>query len=188
MSPPLPERPHGGFRTVYMDPAWRFVNYSAKGEVKNPVAHYRCQTMDELKALPVAQLMAKDSACFMWATWPMLPQALELLAHYGFAYKSGGPWAKQSSTGKAWSFGTGYIFRSASEPLIVGTRGNPRWLSKSVRNLWVAPVREHSRKPDCVVEDIERMAPGPYLEMNARVTRPGWVSWGDEVGKFDDAA
>lgn len=183
--PPWPERPHGGFRRILADPAWYFKNRSAKGEVKNPVAQYPCLELEEIRALPIEQFAAKDSVLFLWGTFPMLPQALEVMAAWGFAYKTGGAWAKQSTTGRKWGFGTGYIFRSAAEVLLVGTRGHPQWTSRSVRNLWVAPIREHSRKPDQVIEDIERMTPGPGLELFARSQREGWISWGNEVGKFD---
>jgi N6-adenosine-specific RNA methylase IME4 len=181
------ERPYGGFRAIYADPPWSFTNYSPKGHAKGPHAQYRCADLADLKALPVEPLAAQDAALFMWATFPMLPEALELIRAWGFAYKTGGPWAKRSSTGNKWAFGTGYIFRSAAELLLVGTRGKPTWLSKSERNLWVAPIREHSRKPDCVREMIERLAPGPRLELFARESVPGWVGWGDEVGKFGEA-
>jgi N6-adenosine-specific RNA methylase IME4 len=183
----LPERPLGGWATLYADPPWRFMNYSAKGEAKNPVAHYPCMTLAELKAMPVAQLAGANSAIFMWATFPMLPEALELMAAWGFEYKTGGAWAKQSSTGRKLAFGPGYIFRGAAEILLVGTRGHPAWLSRSERNVWLAPIREHSRKPDCVVEMIERLAAAPRLELFARQKRSGWDSWGDEVEKFNEA-
>ena len=137
-----PARPHGGFRVCYIDPAWAFSTYSDKGLEKSPQQHYPCMSLEEMKSWRVPELMAKDSACFMWATFPMLPEALELLAHYGFDYRTGGAWAKRSSTGQKWAFGTGYIFRGAAELLLVGVRGKPAWLSKSERNLWVAPIRE----------------------------------------------
>lgn len=184
MSPPLPERPHGGFRALLLDPPWRFALYSDLGDEKSPQAQYACMDLDALKALPVERLAASNSACFMWATFPMLPEALELMAAFGFAYKTGGAWGKQSSTGRKLAFGTGYIFRSAAELLLVGTRGEPKWLSKSERNLWLAPIREHSRKPDEIHGMIERMTPGPRLELFARAPRPGWVCWGNEVQKF----
>lgn len=136
-----------------------------------------------MSAWPVSDIAAKDSVMFMWATFPMLPQALALMEAWGFTYKTGGAWAKQSKTGAKWAFGTGYLFRSASELLLVGTRGKPKWNSRSERNLWIAPVREHSRKPDCVYEMIERAVSGPRLEMFARRHRDGWTAWGDEVGE-----
>lgn len=181
MIDPLPEGP---FSAIYADPAWTFKTRSAKGEGKSPQQHYSCMTLDEIKALPVASVAAKDCALFLWATWPMLLQAIDTLDAWGFDYKSGGSWAKQSKSGRKWQFGTGFIFRSASEVLLVGTRGNPKWMSKSVRNLWVAPVREHSRKPDQVAEDIERMIDGPKLEMFCRTHRQGWSAWGNQVGLF----
>ena len=129
----LPERPYGGWPTLYADPAWRFENYSAKGEVKNPVAHYACMSVEAMAKMPVAQLGAADSALFMWATFPMLPDALRLMAAWGYTYRTGGAWAKQSKTGRALAFGTGYIFRSAAELLLVGVRGKPAWRVKSSR-------------------------------------------------------
>lgn len=181
---PLPERPHGGFRTIYADPCWLFENFSEAGEEKNPLAHYACESVEALAKIPVPMVAARNSALFMWATFPMLREALWLIEAWGFEYKTGGAWAKQSGTGQKLAFGTGYIFRSASELLLVGTRGAPTWTSKSVRNLWLSPIREHSRKPDCVIEDIEKLSIGPRLELFARQARPGWASWGNEIEKF----
>jgi N6-adenosine-specific RNA methylase IME4 len=122
----------------------------------------------------------------MWATAPMLPQAITTLTAWGFTFKSAGAWAKQSSTGAKWAFGTGYVYRSAAEFWIYGTRGKPRTLSRSIRNLIVAPVREHSRKPDQMRADIELLLPGPHCELFARESAPGWASWGNERTKFDE--
>ena len=183
----LPTVP-GGFRVVYADPAWRFAAFSEKGLSKSPQAHYDCMPLDAIKAMPVADVCAKDAALFMWATWPMLPQALEVMADWGFTYKTGASWGKLSSTGAKLAFGTGYIFRSASEPLLVGTRGKPKWPNHSERGHWNAPIREHSRKPDAVIEAIERMCAGPRLELNARQRRPGWEAWGNQIDHFAEAA
>ena len=113
----------------------------------------------------------------------MLPDALALIAGWGFTYKTGGSWSKMTASGKM-AFGTGYIFRSASEPLLIASRGSPKWLSKRERNAWHLPIREHSRKPDEVRDMLERCIPAPRLEMFARQECPGWTAWGNEVGKF----
>lgn len=181
---PLPERPHGGFRTIYADPAWLFELRSEKGEEKSPQAQYDCHPVDAMAQIPVQMVAARNSALFMWATFPGLLDALRLMEAWGFEYKTGGAWGKQSKTGTKINFGTGYIFRSAAELLLVGTRGSPSWESKSIRNLWLSPIREHSRKPECVIEDIERLGIGPRLELFARQARPGWTAWGNEIGKF----
>ena len=179
----------GGLRpfrygAILADPPWYFRNYSAKGEGRNPVAHYPCMTLEAIQALPVAHLAAPDCALVMWATAPMLPQALETMAAWGFTFKSAGAWAKQSSTGAAWAFGTGYCYRSAAEFWLLGTMGRPSVQARNIRNLIVAPVREHSRKPDQMAHDIEKLFRGPYLELFARQRRPGWDCWGNDVEAF----
>jgi N6-adenosine-specific RNA methylase IME4 len=60
--------------------------------------------------------------------------------------------------------------------------------TKDVRRLVVERRREHSRKPDCVRERIERLVAGPYLELFARETKEGWECWGDQVALFDNGA
>lgn len=177
-----------GYSAILADPPWYFRNYSAAGEVKNPAAHYACMSTADIAALPVNHLAAPDCALVMWATAPMLPDAIDLLRAWGFTFKSAGAWAKQSSTGEKWAFGTGYCFRSAAEFFILGTIGKPKVRSRAVRNLIVAPVREHSRKPDEQYETVEQLFDGPYLELFSRTARAGWAAWGNEAGKFAVAA
>jgi N6-adenosine-specific RNA methylase IME4 len=172
---------------IYCDPPWRFHNYSAKGEEKNPVAHYDCMDLAAIKNLPVSQLAAPDCALIMWATAPMLPEAIDTLKAWGFRFKSAGAWAKQSSTGEKWAFGTGYCYRSAAEFWLLGTLGKPRQRVRNVRNLIVAPVREHSRKPEKMRADIEALWDGPYCELFARESAPGWSSWGNQTDRFATA-
>ncbi len=168
------------------DPPWYFANYSAAGEIKNPVSHYDCMSLSEIMAMPVHELAdPAGSACIMWATAPMLPHAIETLRAWGYEFKSAGAWAKQSSTGLKWAFGTGYCFRSAAEFFLLGTRGKVEQRSRSVRNLIVAPVREHSRKPVVMREMCEQLWAGPYIELFAREAAPGWLAWGNQVDKFE---
>jgi N6-adenosine-specific RNA methylase IME4 len=175
----------GHYGLIYADPPWRFENYSEAGEAKNPLAHYECLTLDVMKEMPVAALAAPDCALVMWGMWSMLPEAMDLLSAWGFTYKSGGAWAKQSATGNGLAFGTGYYWRGASEFWLLGTIGAPPVLSHSIRNLILAPVREHSRKPDQMVSDLERMFGGARCELFARQSRPGWDVWGNQTDKFD---
>ena len=84
--------------------------------------------------------------------------------------------------------GCGYWTRANSEVALLATRGKPKRLNADVRQAILEPRREHSRKPECQYERIERLVAGPYLELFARNTRPGWDSWGNEVGKFGEVA
>lgn len=177
----------GRYGVVLADPAWKFATWSRKGVTSKAADHhYRTSRLEEMMALPVEGAVAQDAFLFMWTTWPHLPQAFALASAWGFArYVSGGAWAKRSRRDRSWAFGTGYRFRSASEPLLLFERGKPSWFSRSERNLWVAPIREHSRKPDCVRDMIERAAGDvPRLELFSRTDLEGWDVWGDEAGKF----
>jgi N6-adenosine-specific RNA methylase IME4 len=71
------------------------------------------------------------------------------------------------------------------EQCLLATRGKPRRQGKDVRKLIIEPRREHSRKPEDVRERIERLVAGPYLELFARETKPGWYCWGNQAGLFD---
>lgn len=182
---PFGSLPQYDARVILADPPWKFENFSAKGEEKNPVAHYTCMSLDDIQALPVQEL-ANPTGCalIMWATAPMLPQAIETMACWGFKFVSAGAWAKQSTTGQKWAFGTGYAYRSAVEFWLLGRVGKPQFKSHSIRNLIVASVREHSRKPDEMRANIEKQFLGPYVELFAREPAPGWAAWGNEMEKF----
>jgi N6-adenosine-specific RNA methylase IME4 len=66
----------------------------------------------------------------------------------------------------------------------LATRGRPKRLAKDVKKAVLSPRREHSRKPDEIINMIERLVGGPYLEMFARTRRDGWDAYGNEIGKF----
>jgi N6-adenosine-specific RNA methylase IME4 len=176
------------YGVILADPPWAFRLFSDKGERKLPQAHYDCMSLADIKALPVGHLAAQDCALVMWATAPMLDVQIEVLRAWGFTFKTAGAWAKQSSTGRSWAFGGGYLYRSAVEFYILATIGRPERQSRSVRNLIVAPVREHSRKPDAMHSDLERLFPGPRCELFARERRPGWDCWGNQADKFEKEA
>ncbi len=193
MSAPLPLRPSWplaplpmfAFDVIMADPPWLFENYSEKGEGKNPKRHYDCMPTSEIAALPVGHLARGDAWLWLWATWPMLPDAMTVMAAWGFKYVAGGPWVKRGRSGKL-AFGPGYIFRTCGEVYLVGKIGNPPVCSHAIRNLIEAPRREHSRKPDEAYRDCEILfGPGRRADIFSRQTRPGWDAWGREVGKFD---
>jgi N6-adenosine-specific RNA methylase IME4 len=161
---------------VLADPPWYFKTYSTKGWKKSAHAHYPCMTIEEITSLPVADLCADDCVLILWTTQNRGREAYDVAEAWGFAPKTLGAWAKQTRTGNAWQFGTGYLLRSAAEFFLVATRGHPNQLAHSARNLIVAPVREHSSKPEAMYELIETTWAGPYVELFSRAARPGWAS------------
>lgn len=191
--------PAGPYGVIYADPPWSFRSWSDKGKNRAPDAmvrqkglaerHYATMGLADIKALPVADVAAKDSALFLWAIDCMLPEALDLMQVWGFTFKTVAfTWVKQNRVSPTPAIGLGYWTRGNPEMCLLGTRGKPRRLSAAVRQLVEAPRREHSRKPDEVRERIEALLPGPYLELFARSTAPGWTAWGDQVGALDEAA
>lgn len=186
---PFGDIPHFQHGVIYADPPWLFENYSAAGEDRNANQHYGCMTVDQICKLPVGHLAAPDCALFIWATNPMLDRAFEVIKAWGFRYTGVAfTWAKRTKTDSAWHMGLGYGTRQNTETCLLAKVGNPKRLAADVRELIVEPIREHSRKPDRVPADIERLFAGPYLEMFSRQQRAGWTCWGNEVGKFGDAA
>jgi len=177
-------RPVGGFDLIMADPPWRFVNFSAKGAKKGPEAHYQTMTLADIAALPVGEALgARDCLLWLWATNPLLPQALDVLRGWGFTFKTAGHWSKKTVTGKQ-AFGTGYVLRSAGEPFLIGTIGKPK-TTRGTRSVIEGLAREHSRKPEEAFLAAERLMPDARrIEVFSRQSRPGWAVWGNETTKF----
>lgn len=185
---------------ILADPPWKTEMRSEAGLLKSPEMHYTTLSLDQLKALPVSHLASRDCVLVLWARWMQLPQALDLGAHWGFQYKSGGSWQKRTPGGKK-TFGGGYIFRNCTEPYLVFTIGAPERKSKSVRDSittdfdrerhWDFPSdidavrREHSRKPQEMRDNLDLMFPQLYgCELFAREPWAGRDVWGNEADKF----
>jgi N6-adenosine-specific RNA methylase IME4 len=173
------------YDVIMADPPWSFANWSDVNLAKTAKGKYDCMSLKELKAFPVADLAAPDCILWLWATNPMLPQALEVMNGWGFTFKTAGHWVKRNPNSGKLAFGTGYVLRCAGEPFLIGTRGKPK-TSRSVRSVIEGPRREHSRKPDEAFLAAEQLVPGARrLELFSRQTRPGWDNWGMERSKFD---
>jgi N6-adenosine-specific RNA methylase IME4 len=172
-----------GYRAgvIYADPPWLFEIYGRKGKGRDVERHYDTMTLGEIKALPVPALAADDCALLLWAVWPNLPAALEVIEAWGFEYKTCGfCWVKTTPSGGL-ATGMGLHTRNNSEPCLVATRGAPTRLNADVHQVIMEQPGEHSKKPEEAARRIERLYPGPYLEMFARRERTGWQCWGNEV-------
>lgn len=179
------------YAVIEADPPWRFRTWSETNQRKSASRHYSLMTLDQIKALPVGDLAAKDCALCLWAINPMLPHAIEVMEAWGFRFKTVLlTWAKTTlRTDASWApkyhQGLGYWTRANSEMCLLGVRGKPKRLARNVPQLIVSPRREHSRKPDDAYSRIERLLPGPRVSLFSRESRPGWDTWGLEREKFD---
>lgn len=191
---PFGDLPLMYYRAILADPPWHF---DAGGD-RGPSDHYDTMSVDEIAALPVSHLAAGDCVLFMWVTDPLLPAGLEVMRAWGFDYRTVAfTWAKTRRKHGTlevaptdWHMGTGYWTRANPEMCLLGATGrpSPRPDATNVKQLVVAPRREHSRKPPQVHERIEALVEGPYLELFARERRPGWAAWGNDVDHFANGA
>jgi N6-adenosine-specific RNA methylase IME4 len=190
----MDDLPRNHFGAILADPPWAYVVWSAKGTGRSAEQHYDTMTPEAIAALPVAECAADDSVLFLWATWPCLKQAIALIEHWGFTYKTCAfDWMKASNTQPDFfqeevtaQIGLGHWTRSNTEPCLLATRGKPKRLNADVRQGIIAPRREHSRKPDGIHTRVERLVAGPYLELFARQKRPGWTVWGNQTDRFEE--
>lgn len=165
---------------ILADPPWRYTSRNVQGAAEN---HYPTMDIKDICALPVAELAAPDSALFLWATFPMLREALQVIDAWGFKFKTVAfVWLKLNKKAGTWFTGLGYWTRSNAEICLLATRGKPQRQDKSIHQLIVSPLEGHSKKPDEAREKIVRlMGDLPRVELFARQTPLGWDVWGNEV-------
>lgn len=189
---PFGALPRGEAGVLYADPPWSYKTWSAKGTGRSAEQHYSTMQASDIETLPVGELAAPDCVLFMWATWPTLKDAFRVIEAWGFCYKTCAfDWMKADVSTidlfpdpKSADIKLGHWTRSNSEPCLLATRGKPKRLDAGVRMGVIERARQHSRKPDCIYERIERLVAGPYVELFARTTRPGWSSFGNQTDKF----
>ena len=173
------------YSTVYADPPWQFQNRTGKVAPEHKrLNRYSTMTLDEIKALPVADVLADKAHLYLWVPNALLPDGIAVLEAWGFEYKSNLVWEKIRHDGGTDGRGVGFYFRNVTELLLFGIKGkNNRTLDpgRSQVNLIRSMKREHSRKPDEFVDLIERCSSAPYLEMFARGNRDGWDMWGNQA-------
>jgi N6-adenosine-specific RNA methylase IME4 len=172
--PRLPGR--GPYRVIAADPPWPCGSdpYYRAGACPYPE-----MPIADICALPVANIAHRDSILFLWTTNAFLREAFQVLAAWGFSYKTMLTWAKDR-------MGTGDWLRGQTEHCLLAVRGNPTIVLSNHTTLLRGPVRAHSQKPDEFYEFVESYAPAPrYAELFSRTARPNWDRHGDEVGSLN---
>ncbi len=163
------------YPVVYADPPWRYEH--AESDSRAIENQYPTMALDDIKALPVADITMDDCILFMWATSPKLHEAFQLLDAWGFGYRTCAVWDKQK-------IGMGYYFRQQHELLLVAVKGSPPTPKPADRpsSVFSYPRGPHSAKPVEVYEILEAMYPElPKLEMFCRSPREGWGAWGNQA-------
>ena len=173
------------FATVLADPPWRFQNQTGKMAPEHKrLARYATLSLEEIRGLPVADIVAAPAHLYLWVPNALLPWGLTVMRQWGFEYKTNLIWYKVRKDGGPDRRGVGFYFRNVTEVVLFGVRGrNARTLAPGRRqeNIIVTIKREHSRKPDEQYDLIEACSPGPYIELFARGRRANWFGWGDQA-------
>lgn len=182
--------PNKQYDVIYADPPWAWGKSPLinRGSARAVEKEYRTMQPEEIKALPVFRLAKPRCALFMWATSPKLPLAFEVMSAWGFTYKSTAfVWIKTNKKADTFFTGMGFYTRQNAEFVLLGTRGSPSLtrLSNSVHQVVdadpiIAPVSEHSVKPEEVRARIDRLFGGDRIELFARRAVDGWDRWGNE--------
>jgi len=175
--------PKKKYKIIYADPAWHFKTYSNKGQKRSAIRHYDTMDIDNIYDLPVKSICDDDCILFLWVIDSMLPQALEVIERWGFKYKTVAfTWVKQNKKSEGYFTGMGYYTRCNPEQCLLATKGKIKRLSKSVRQLIVSKLEDHSKKPDSVRDRITELCGDlPRIELFARQRVKGWDCWGNEV-------
>lgn len=201
----LPTIP-GGYKCIAADPPWHFRartalqvgNWTSRRDAEK---HYSVMALDDIMAMPVRQVAAPDAHLFIWTTGPCLRQTFDVIEAWGFRYSGVAfTWVKLKRSHddrqltvlplieRDLHVGLGLTTRKNAEFCLLARRGNARRQAKDVREIILAPVREHSRKPDEFFARVERYCEGPRLELFSRQRRPGWDAYGNQTDKFAEVA
>lgn len=170
------------FQTISADPPWRYGD-RLPGPGRGASKHYETLSTEQIAAKEfdfAFPELAPDCRLFLWATAPLIRDALYVMEAWGFRYVTGMVWEKLGR------LGMGRTVRVQHEHILIGVQGKPAVLSHSVKSVFRAHATSHSRKPALAYELMQRLSPGPYVELFAREEREGWTTLGRMEGTTDD--
>jgi N6-adenosine-specific RNA methylase IME4 len=168
------------YQIIYADPPWDYKDKGCQGTMAN---HYKGMNIFEICKLPIKDISDDSCILFLWATYPMLKEALRVIDWWGFEYKSiAFQWIKLNPKSKTPFYGLGRWTRGNTEPCLIATKGKPKRISASVFQLIQQPRGKHSEKPQEARDKIIQLVGDlPRIELFARQKTEGWDVWGNEV-------
>ena len=169
------------YKIIYADPPWNYADKGCQGTMAN---HYNGMDIKYIKKLPIKNIADEDCILFLWVTYPMLKEGLDVIESWGFKYKSiAFQWIKLNKKGKGYFYGLGRWTRGNTECCLLATKGKPKRISTSVFQIIEQPLTRHSEKPQEARDKIIKlMGDLPRIELFARTKKEGWDVWGNEVG------
>lgn len=176
------------YNIIYADPPWRYNDRKCNGACEH---HYNTMNIEDICKLPIKEIAADDCILFLWTTYPMLQEAMQLINAWGFKYKTiAFQWIKLNKSvdnplfiqKKNIFFGLGRWTRGNTEPCLIAVKGKPKRINNKISQIILEPIGKHSKKPDIVRDKIVQLVGDlPRVELFARNTTDGWDVWGNEV-------
>ena len=183
---PAAQQPTKRYRTIVADPPWGYRDKLGGPHERGAEGHYGTMTMTELYGLPVGAWACKDSHLYLWATNAFLEEAHQLAKTWGFTPRTVLTWVKGRIEGGRLiqHIGLGHFYRNTTEHVLFCVRGKLDTKCHDIPTAFVAERHAHSEKPAAFYDMVQRMSPGPYLDVFARKQRFGFDTWGDEAFDF----
>ena len=176
------------YNIIYADPPWEYKQSGGKTNSRGMAKqYYNTMTTEDICKLPVKHIKTDNAICFMWATFPNIDQALEVMTAWGFTYKTAAfVWVKKNKKSDTPFWGMGAYTRANAEVCLLGvsksTKAKQQVLRHDINQIIFSPVERHSKKPDIVRTKItELLGEVPRIELFARQAAEGWDCWGDQA-------
>jgi len=168
------------YQIIYADPPWSYDSGFLK---RNWDGKYNQMKLQQIKDLQISEIADKDCVLFLWATFPKLKQAFEVMEAWGFKYRSVAfTWIKKNKKADSLTWGMGFWTRANAEICLLGIKGKPKRKRADIHSVVISKIQEHSRKPDEVRKRIVKLLGDiPRIELFARERVEGWDVWGNEV-------
>jgi site-specific DNA-methyltransferase (adenine-specific) len=165
------------YNIIYADPPWKY----------STGVSYPTVSIADIQKFPIQKIADENCALFLWVTYPILPECIETLKKWGFRYVTVAfTWIKTNKNDGRPFFGLGNWTRANAEICLLGLKGKLHRKSNKIKQVVLSPLREHSRKPDEIRDNIvELLGDLPRIELFARQTVKGWDCWGNETKKFN---
>lgn len=169
------------YKIIYADPAWSYSDKALAGN-RGAGCKYEVMTLEQIKALPVQTIADDDCILFLWATYPLIQEALDVIKSWGFTYKTKAfTWVKKTKIG-TYFMGMGNWTRANDEVVLLAVKGKPKRKDCGISSIIVSDIQEHSEKPDEVRQRIIKLCGDiPRIELFARTKIHGWDTWGNDA-------
>jgi len=174
------------YNIIYADPPWKYSDKRQHDPAYGGITYSTMKT-DDIASLPVGNIAEKDSVLFLWATNPMLPDALKVMKAWGFKYKTVAfSWVKTNTKSGTYACMLGQWTMGSTEICLLGVKGHPKRICKNIKQLVVEPRTGHSKKPLEIRDRIVAlMGDVPRVELFARECGEGWDCIGNDIDGRD---